>query len=73
MYARAFVAEIKDAAGSLTDLSQRGRIVPEIAKPDTREIFPAGYRLIYRVSNDAVTILGLIHPARDWNNVKRNF
>lgn len=44
MYARAFVADIKRAARSLADFSERGRIVPEIAKPDTREVFPAGYR-----------------------------
>lgn len=70
-YARAFVAEIKQAARSLTSLSERGRIVPEIGRPDTREIFPSGYRLIYRVSGDAVTILGVIHHARDWNNLNR--
>ena len=73
MYAHAFVAEIKQAAQSLLQLSERGRIVPEIGKSDTREIFPSGYRLIYRVSDDTVTILALIHHARDWNNIGRNF
>ena len=73
VYARSFVAEIKQAASSLTSLSERGRIVPEIAKPDTREIFPAGYRLIYRISDDSITILGLIHHARDWSNISREF
>ena len=73
MYAHAFVAEIKQAARSLLQLSERGRIVPEIGKSDTREIFPSGYGLIYRASDDTVTILAPIHHARDWNNIGRNF
>lgn len=73
MYARTLVEEIRRAARSLSQFSERGRIVPELNRGDTREIFPAGYRLVYRVSENTVTILAVIHHARDWKNVTRDF
>ncbi len=69
MFAHTFAAEIKQAASGLISSPGRGRIVPEIAKSVACEVSPAGYRLIYRVSSDTVTILALIQRARDWHNV----
>ena len=54
------------AAGSLSTLAERGRVVPETAQPSIREIFVYRYRLMYRVSDELVEILAFIHGARDF-------
>ncbi len=53
-----------DAAASLADLPQRGRIGKV---PGTREIFPHDtYRLVYEIDGETVWLLALIHTARRW-------
>lgn len=64
-YAAAFVREVLDASRSLNEFSERGRIVPEIANPDIRELFVKEYRLIYSIEESRVVVLGLIHGKRD--------
>jgi toxin ParE1/3/4 len=64
-YAAAFVREARDAARSLAVLARRGRIVPEFADENIRELLVRSYRLIYQVSPDVVSIIGFIHGARD--------
>jgi hypothetical protein len=46
-------------------MAERGRIVPEFADPTIRELIVRSYRLIYRVSDEDVSIIGFIHGARD--------
>jgi toxin ParE1/3/4 len=41
-----------------------GRVVPELRRPDIRELFVYSYRIVYRIHNDAVTILTIYHGAR---------
>ncbi len=64
-YAAAFVREVLDASRSLNEFSERGRIVPELANPDIRELFVKEYRLIYGIEESRVVVLGLIHGKRD--------
>jgi plasmid stabilization system protein ParE len=64
-YAAGFVREIRDAARTLATLSHRGRRVPELPGQDLRELLIGNYRLIYRVETGTVSILALIHGARD--------
>jgi plasmid stabilization system protein ParE len=54
------------AAASLESLSERGRVVPELADPSVREIFVYHYRLVYRVAPESVAILAFVHGARDF-------
>lgn len=56
-----------DAADSLSTLSDRGDIVPELDDPTLREIFVGSYRLLYEVAPSHITVLGFIHGARDFN------
>jgi len=55
-----------DAAQSLSELEERGRIVPELANPALRELQVEPYRLIYSVSEPAVVVLGVLHQRRDF-------
>ena len=74
-YAASFVLKALKAAQSLGELSERGRLVPEFTKEDIREIFVFNYRLIYRIEENRVSILALIHGRRDfsqaWDERKR--
>ena len=63
-YAAAFVQEIKEAAASLAEFAERGQMVPESGDPSIRELLVKSYRLVYRVSEERVVILALIHGAR---------
>lgn len=55
---------VVSAAARLRDFPAMGN---PGAMPGTRELLPhPRYRLIYSVSDDAVTILGIIHTARQW-------
>lgn len=45
-YAASFVLQSLEAARSLGDLPERGRVVPEFKREDIREIFVFSYRLI---------------------------
>lgn len=57
---------VVDAADRLTTLPERGRIVPEIDEPSVREVFVYRYRLVYEVRDDEVSILVVLHGARDF-------
>ena len=60
------------AAGeSLATLSERGRVVPELSQPDTREIFVFRYRLLYDVEPEVVRIVAFLHGARDFERWQR--
>jgi len=64
-YAELVEDRIHQAADSLAYFPLRHRIVPEFDRADVREIFVHNYRIIYHVSDDCVTILSVIHTARD--------
>jgi plasmid stabilization system protein ParE len=62
---RVLVAALK-AAASLETLAERGRIVPELGDPDIRELLVFRFRLLYRVSNDRVTVVAFLRGVRDF-------
>jgi plasmid stabilization system protein ParE len=66
-YAASFVLQSLEAARSLGNLSERGRVVPELKREDIREIFVYSYRLIYRIEELRVSILAFIHGRRDFS------
>lgn len=64
-YADVFTKRVRERAASLDQFAFRGRMVPEFGDPSVREVYVKHYRLIYRVTDDAVQILAFIHGARD--------
>jgi len=64
-YAAALVRDARIAARSLKAFADRGRIVPEARSRDVREVPVKSYRLIYKVTPDAITVLAFVHGARD--------
>ena len=65
-YAASFVNRALQAGRSLSELAERGRLVPEFMDEKIREIFVYSCRLIYRIESDRISILGLVHGRRDF-------
>ena len=63
-YAASFVREIRNRARSLSRMSSRGRVVPEIGDRRIRELFVQAIDW-YIGKRSRVAILALVHGARD--------
>ena len=70
LYASQVVEELIAVSRRLTKFPHRGRNVPEL-KSTYRECFVYSYRLIYRVENDHVLIVAVIHGKRLLESVER--
>jgi plasmid stabilization system protein ParE len=51
-------------AGTLSRLPERGRLVPELQRPDVRELLYGNFRIVYRVEPRRVAILTVRHLRR---------
>jgi plasmid stabilization system protein ParE len=49
---------------TLADLPRRGRVVPELDRPEVRELLFGNYRVIYRIEEDELVILTVRHGRR---------
>ena len=63
-YARAVVSRILDAAKVIADFPHAGRMVPELNDETIRERFVYSYRLVYKVEEQRVLIVAVIHGKR---------
>ena len=64
LYAQSVVEQIQAVSRKLSALPYRGRVVPELKNDNYRERFIYSYRLIYRVAEQTVYIIAVIHGAR---------
>lgn len=65
LYAVSFVDRLVESVERLTSTPLAGRKVPEFGQEDLREIIFRGYRVIYRVSGNTLSILRVVHGARN--------
>jgi plasmid stabilization system protein ParE len=49
---------------TLADFPRRGRVVPEVERPNLRELLVGNYRVIYRIDEDVIVILAVRHGRR---------
>jgi len=63
--AMAWLELILDSGAGLSELPDRGRVVPEADREDVRELIISPYRLIYRCDANMVTIMMVVHERRD--------
>jgi toxin ParE1/3/4 len=61
-----------DAAASLASFAERGRVVPELADPEIRELLVLNYRLMYRASAHDVTVVAFLRGVRDFEAWRRD-
>jgi len=66
--ARRLAADAVRAGESLSELSERGRVVPKLNDPRYRELLVGAYRLVYRVDDEHVSIVAFVHGARDFRS-----
>ena len=70
--ARRVLTAALEAAASLETLAERGRVVPELADPQVRELLVFKYRLLYRVSDGDVTVVAFLRGVRDFATWRRD-
>ena len=63
-YAQTFGLHIQQRVEQLHRVPESGRKVPEDKSGTYRELIVGNYRVVYRVDEDIVTIVTLIHGAR---------
>ena len=59
--ARRRLEAIFTAAETLPESPRRGRVVPEVGRPEIRELLLGNYRLIYRIETASLSILTIRH------------
>ena len=62
--ARRWVERLRDRARRAAELPMSGRVVPEIGRPDIREVFVRNYRIVYRVLEVEVHVLTVFEGHR---------
>lgn len=65
IYAIRVLEKIFETVENLNEYPQLGRVVPEFGNEDIREIFVFNYRIIYNIQHDIITVLTIVHSARD--------
>jgi toxin ParE1/3/4 len=63
-----FIARIKRACYSLANAPWRG-VARDDIYPGVRQIIEHKYRIIYRVTNEFIEILRIVHGARDFHKL----
>ena len=63
-YARVVASRLVETAESIPDFPKIGRVVPETGDPNLRERFVYSYRLIYRLEQQRILVLAVIHGSR---------
>ena len=71
-YAAITEEQMHEAARSLIRFPYRARVVPEFEQVDIREVFVYGYRLIFKISEQQITVLMVVHSSRDLSKVLPN-
>jgi plasmid stabilization system protein ParE len=59
-----WIDELIALAKGLGSHPQRGRVVPQLDRPDLREILHGQYRVVYRVDAKRIVILTVRHTVR---------
>ena len=63
-----FIDGLVGAVEKLADHPELGRVVPEYRRHELRELIHRGNRIIYLVEGKHLTILRVIHGARDFRS-----
>lgn len=62
--ARSWVEKLRQRAVKASKMPRTGRMVPEIARDDVREVFQRTYRIVYRVVDDGIVVLTVFEGHR---------
>lgn len=65
IYAERFANAVVHAPERLARFPRCGRIAPEFANPDIRELIYGAYRIIYVTRRSACYVVAVVHGSRD--------
>lgn len=71
-YAKSVVSKFFEKAEILKDFTELGRKVPEINDMNIREIFVYSYRLIYKIYENRVLFVAVVHGKRLLENHEKS-
>ena len=71
IYAKSVVSKFFEKAEILQEFSELGRTVPEFNDPTIREIFVYSYRLIYRIDEEELLFVAVVHGKRLLQNYSK--
>lgn len=71
-YARSVVSKFFEKADLIKEFTELGRKVPETNDINIREIFVYSYRLIYKVYENRVLFVAIVHGKRLLENHEQN-
>lgn len=60
-YAERMMQRILARAPQLAAFPESGRMVPEVGRPEIREVIEGPYRVIYRLLSDRIEVLAVVH------------
>ena len=72
-YARSVISKFMDTIRRISEQPFIGRVLPKIEKEEIRESFVYNYRLIYRIKNNTITVIAIIHGKRLFENIMDRF
>jgi toxin ParE1/3/4 len=64
IYAQRSVDRLTRRAEQIATFPQSGRVVPEYGAPDIREVIERPYRIIYRIREEQIDVLAVVHSAQ---------
>ena len=64
IYAQRLVDRLTRRSEQIATFPQSGRVVPEYGAPDIREVIERPYRIIYRIREDQIDVLAVVHSAQ---------
>ena len=65
-YATSIIDRLIKRAEQIGSFPHSGRIVPEFTDPRLREVFEEPYRIVYRVKENQIDVLAVVHGSRAW-------
>lgn len=71
-YAKSVVSKFFEKAEILKDFIELGHKVPELNNTKIREIFVYSYRLIYKINEDTVLFVAVLHGKRLLENHQKS-
>ena len=65
-YATSIIDRLIKRSEQIGSFPHSGRIVPEFTDPRLREVFEEPYRIVYRVKENQIDVLAVVHGSRAW-------
>lgn len=65
VYADRLMDRLTRRSQQISAFPQSGRQVPEYNAPDLREVVEGSYRIIYRIKEEQIDVLAVVHSAQE--------